>query len=72
MSENFGNHRRIFNRGNDLQGAPAVEAVVYIDIEYPFTKSLPGFRLSGRRWPFKTAPGGSVSKRAQLMRVEVE
>jgi len=32
-----------------------------------FTKAVPGFRASGRRWPFKTAPGGFVGNRAQLM-----
>ena len=35
----------------------------------PFTKALPGFRTSGRRSPFKTAPGGF---RAQLMRAGAE
>ena len=43
------------------------EAVLQVDIEHPFTKALPGFRPSGRRSPFKTAPDGFVSNRAQLM-----
>ncbi len=72
MGENLGNHRGIFNAGNDFQGATTVGAVFDVDIEYPFTKALPGFRPSGRRLPFKTAPGGFVSKRAQLMRAVLE
>ena len=43
-------------------------AVFQVDIEHPFTKALPGFRPSGRRSPFKTAPDGFVSNRAQLRR----
>ena len=42
-------------------------AVFQVDIEHPFTKALPGFRPSGRRSPFKTAPGGFVRSRAQAM-----
>jgi hypothetical protein len=34
MGENFGNHRRIFDGGDDLQAAAAVRAV--LDIEDPF------------------------------------
>ena len=70
MSENFGNHRGIFNRGNDFQGTATVWAVLDVDIEYAFTKTFPGFRPSGRPLPFKTAPGGFVSSRAQLMWAE--
>jgi hypothetical protein len=35
-------------------------------------KGSPGFRASGRRSPFKTAPGGFVNSRAQLIRVGAE
>ena len=66
MSENFGNHRGIFNSGNDFQGTITVRAVLNVDIEYPFTKTYPGFYPSGRQLPFKTAPDGFVSSRAQL------
>ena len=34
MAEDFGDHRRIFDRGNDLQAAAAVRAV--FDVENPF------------------------------------
>jgi hypothetical protein len=67
MSENFGNHCRTFNRGNDFQGAATAQAVLNVDIEYPLTKTFPGFRPSGRQPPFKTAPGGFVSSQAQLL-----
>ena len=72
ISENSGDHRGIFNGGDDLQGATTEGASFNVDIEYPFTKALPGFRPSGRRSPFKSAPGGFVSKRAQLMRARVD
>ncbi len=41
MSENFGNHRGIFNRGNDLQGATTVRAMLNVDIEYAFEQPGP-------------------------------
>jgi hypothetical protein len=72
MSRNFGNHRRVFDGGDDFQGTAPVRAGFDVDIEYPFTKALPGFRPSGRCSPFKTAPGGFVSNRAQLMRPVVQ
>ncbi len=70
MVENLRNHRGIFDSGNNLEVAATVRAVFHVDIEHPSTKTLPGFRPSGRRSPFKTAPGGFVSSRAQLMRAE--
>ena len=70
MSENFGNHLGIFNRGDDLHSTTTVGAVVYIDIDHAFTKTFPGFRPSGRQLPFKTALGGFVSSPAQLMCAE--
>ena len=36
MGEDFDNHRRIFDRGNDLQGSAAVRAVFDVDVEDPF------------------------------------
>ena len=54
MSENSGDHRGIFNGGDDFQGAAAIRTVFNVDIEYPFTKTLPGFRPLGRHSPFKT------------------
>ena len=41
MAEDFDNHRRIFDRGDDLQGAAAVGAVLHVDIEDPFEQSRP-------------------------------
>ena len=41
MSENFGNHRGIFNRGNDFPGTATVWAVLNVDIEYPFEQPGP-------------------------------
>ena len=67
MREDLGNHGGMLDGGDDLQGAAAVRALFHIDLEHSFTKALPGFRPSGRRLPFKTAPGGFVSSRAQLM-----
>jgi len=31
-------------------------ALLDVDLEHSFAKALPGFRPSGRRSPFKTAP----------------
>jgi hypothetical protein len=36
MAEDFDNHRRIFDGGDDLQGAAAVRAVFDVDVEDPF------------------------------------
>jgi len=36
MGEDSDNHRRIFDGGDDLQGAAAVRAVVDLDVEDPF------------------------------------
>ena len=36
MGKHFGDHRRVFNDGDDLQGAATVRAMLDIDIEYPF------------------------------------
>jgi hypothetical protein len=36
MGENFGNHRRFFNGGDDLQGVATVRARFDVNIEYPF------------------------------------
>ena len=33
MGEDFDNHRRIFDRGNDLQGSAVVRAVFDVDVE---------------------------------------
>ena len=60
-SKHLGNRRRVFNRGDEFQGAATVGAKFHVDIEYPFTKTLPGFRPSGRHSPFKTASGSFVS-----------
>jgi hypothetical protein len=36
MAEDLDNHRRIFDGGDDLQGAAAVGAVFHVDIEDSF------------------------------------
>jgi len=41
MTEDFDNHRRIFDRGNELQGSAAVRAVFDVDVEDPFKQSRP-------------------------------
>ncbi len=41
MSENLGNHCRVFNGGDDLQGATTVGTVVNVDIEYAFEQGGP-------------------------------
>ena len=64
MGEDFDNHRRIFDRGNDLQSSAAVRAVFDVDVEDPFGKNarvrLPKstnlvtirmFRLTFNEWP---------------------
>ncbi len=33
MAEDFDNHRRIFDRGDDLQGAAAIRAVLHVDVD---------------------------------------
>ena len=71
MREDLGDHGGIFDGGDDRQGATTLGAVFQVDIEHPFTKALPGFRPSGRRSPFKTAPCG-CEQPAQRMRVGAE
>ena len=41
MAEDFDNHRRIFDRGDDLQAAAAVRAVFDVDVEDPFEQPGP-------------------------------
>jgi uncharacterized protein YciI len=41
MAEDLVDHRRIFNRGDDLQGAAAVRAVFHVDIEDTFEQPGP-------------------------------
>ena len=41
MGEDLGNHRRVFNGGDDCQGPATVRAVFDVDIEYPFESSSP-------------------------------
>src|SRR5918992_410851 len=41
MAEDFDNHRRIFDRGDDLQSAAAVGAVFDVDVEDPFEQPGP-------------------------------
>jgi hypothetical protein len=36
MAEDFDDHRWIFDRGDDFQGAAAVRAVFDVDVEDPF------------------------------------
>ncbi|MGH8628402.1 MAG: hypothetical protein ACREYC_25090, partial [Gammaproteobacteria bacterium] len=62
MGERLGDHRGMLDGG-----ATALGALLDVDLEPSFTKARSGFRPSGRRSPFKTAPGGFVSSRAQPM-----
>jgi hypothetical protein len=71
MGENLGDDPGLFDGGDDLEFAATVGAMFHIDIEHPLTNTFPGFRPSGRHSPSKTAPGGFVSSRAQLMRAEL-
>src|SRR4029450_5325701 len=41
MGEDFDNHRRIFDGGDDLQAAAAVRAVFDVDVEDPFEQPGP-------------------------------
>src|SRR5262245_53887634 len=41
MAEDLDDHRRIFDRGDDLQGAAAVRAVFDVDVEDPFEQPGP-------------------------------
>ncbi len=41
MAEDLVDHRRIFDRGNDLQAAAAVRAVFDVDVEDPFEQPGP-------------------------------
>src|SRR5918999_519055 len=41
MAEDFDNHRRIFDRCDDLQGSAAVRALFDVDVEDPFEKPGP-------------------------------
>ena len=52
MGENSGDHRGLFDGGNDFQGAATVRTVFNVDIEYPFEQPGPAdtgrSRLKGR------------------------
>jgi hypothetical protein len=48
MSENPGDHRGIFNGGDDLQGATAIGAMLDVDIEYPFEQACPAYAGASR------------------------
>ena len=39
MAEDLDDYRRIFDGGDDLQGAAAVGAVLNVDVEDPFEQS---------------------------------
>ena len=39
MREDLGDHGRVFDGGDDLQGAAAVGAVLNIDLEHPFNQA---------------------------------
>ena len=41
MAEDLDDDWRIFNRGDDLQGAAAVGAVLHVDVEDPFEQPDP-------------------------------
>jgi len=41
MAEDFDNQRRIFDGGDDLQGAAAIRAVLHVDVEDPFEQPGP-------------------------------
>jgi len=41
MGEDFGDHRGIYEGGDDLQGSAALETLFNIDIEYPFEQPGP-------------------------------
>ena len=41
MAEDLVDHRRIFDGGDDLQGAAAVGAVFHVDVEDPFEQPGP-------------------------------
>ena len=47
MAEDFDNHRRIFDGGDDLQGAAAVRAVFDVDVEDPGPAHARRFSLGG-------------------------
>ncbi len=61
MGENSGNHGRVFDCGDDLEGAAAVGAAFDVDVEHPFEQPRPTHtrlrslrvrviaRVSGRR-----------------------
>jgi hypothetical protein len=72
MSKHLGNHRGIFNRGDDFQGAATVRAMFDVDIEYPFTKAVPDFRPLGPAFDFQNSSRRFCESFAQLMREEVE
>src|SRR5262245_60336567 len=46
MTENFDNHRRIIDGGDNLQGAAAVGTVFHVDVEDAFEQPGPLMRLS--------------------------
>ena len=47
MAEDLDDHRRIFDGGDDLQGAAAVRAVFDVDVEDPFEQPGPAQQRAG-------------------------
>ena len=68
MAEDFGDHRWIFNRGDDLQGAAAVRAVLDVDVEDPFEQPGPAHarRFSLTLGVIGRGLGGTMKKSALL------
>jgi len=46
MTEDFDNHRRIIDGGDNLQGTAAVGTVFHVDVEDAFEQPGPLMRLS--------------------------
>src|SRR5262245_52319329 len=60
MGEDFDNHRRIFDRGNDLQGSAAVGTVFHVDVEDAFEQPGPA-DARRRALPVSASLGDSVA-----------
>ena len=65
MAEDLDDHRRVFNRGDDLQGAAAVGAVFNVDVEDPFEQPGPAYITV-----IASNPSGRAKKAHAFARVE--
>ena len=61
MSEDLGNHGRMFDGGDDLQGAATLGTLFDIDSEHPFEVRFVVWRIVRTRITTPTIPKGGLN-----------